>query len=245
MSSRPRGPFRPGHYKAQAIPAHPDKPGHAKRDTYDWVTLWTAMIGVAVVAAATVFTAYQALVTKQQLDAALSQQRPWVRIEIIPDGDLVVDSNGAYLPIKLRLTNVGPLPAVGAWTDTGAVPHITIPEVVDDVPDPPRGGMCDASIFPGGGMTVFPGETVERKEIVRLERRSLDALKGAAFDFAIKACVTYGNGASGLTHHTDRTVKVSRQWSVESLFLGFRKDRDSAEVGDLIVSTPHSGNLAD
>lgn len=226
-------------------------PGRKRREQnesegrYDGPMFWVTAIGVVVVALSTAFTGWQAWIAGRSLDAAFRQQRPWLRIDMVPDGSLEVDANGARLPVKLRLTNVGSLPAVGAWTDTGALPHITIPDVVDDVPDPPRGTMCDATVFPGGGMTVFPGETVERKELIWLERRSLDAIKEANFDLAIKACVAYGDGTSDLTRHTDRTVKVSRQWSVENPFLGFRKDRDSAKVGDLIVSTPHSGNVAD
>lgn len=231
--------------KPVGSPGRKRRKGYEPESRYDGHMFWITALGVVVVALSTAFTGWQAWVAGRSLDAVFRSQRPWVRIDIVPDGDLEVDASGARLPIKLRLTNVGGLPAVGAWTDTGALPHLTIPDVVDDVPDPPRGVMCDATVFPGGGVTVFPGETVERKELVWLDRRSLDALKEATFDLAIKACVAYGDGTSDPTRHTDRTVKVSRQWSIESPFLGFRKDRDSAKVGDLIVSTPHSGNVAD
>lgn len=174
----------------------------------------------------------------------MRQQRPWIRIEVEPIGDLVIDERGARLPVNIKLTNVGALPATAVWTDIVAMPHTTIQDVIDDVPEPQRGVMCSSAVFPGSGHTVFPGETLTDATYVWLEREEVDSFKKPYLDLAIRACALYYDGSRNKPRHTDLTIVVSRGWHQDHPFLGFRSKADRADSSKLVISRPRSGNEA-
>lgn len=246
MLDRPRKPFRPGHYQTPKPPRDPERPKHAERDRYDWITLWTAIIGVFFVVVGTGVSAYQAIVMRRELASAVRQQRAWLRVDIEPDGDVTIDQAGARVPLKIRLTNVDSLPAVGVWTGVSLRAFAALPIAFDELPDVERGAMCDSKVFPGTGLAVFPGETVALTEVGMLSRKDINAFDGKReMALAISACALYGDGASASDRHTDRIVTLGRKWTVEDRRLGFDRLSDRIKPADLVIQTPPNGGVAD
>jgi hypothetical protein len=96
----------------------PKKADRPHRDRYDWITLWIAAVGVVVVVASTVFTAWQADLTRQQLETTSRRERAWVKATLRNGGS--VGPDGTVVPkLSLRIANVGALPATSAsWRFT-------------------------------------------------------------------------------------------------------------------------------
>jgi hypothetical protein len=244
MAKGRRGPYRPGHYQAPKTPADATKPTHAKRDTYDWATLGIAFVGVVIVAASTAIAAYQAIVTRQELDNAISQQRAWVRIDAIPTSDVTVDSIGAHFLIRMTLTNSGNLPAVGVWTDVTTELIDTLPKSFDEAPHPERGVLCGGGTYPEVGRTVFPGESITEQVAVLIPRAEIARFPKDPFKIGARFCAVYYD-RSDRVRHTDRTITISKRWEVERPYIGFAKAGGQFPLRQLTTQAEASGNQAD
>jgi hypothetical protein len=50
-------------------------------------------------------------------DTLIASERPWITVQADIVGPLTFDANGAHLPIRYRLKNIGHSPAVNVWGD--------------------------------------------------------------------------------------------------------------------------------
>jgi hypothetical protein len=205
------------------------------------------------VALSTVFTAYQALITKRQLDAALSQQRPWIRLQAEPINGVKFDASGADVPMRLTMTNVGPVPAIGVRTATGmatfsppsgqALQYISSEELAQaEYPVPYAGLDCDDDIGAHAGVVVFPGETVSLAANVHLDREVVDLTRSDRLLVSIRACVVYYAGVGSDHHHTQRALIISRKLSPANKDPTFRSQADEADATQIHVVDPPWGN---
>jgi hypothetical protein len=196
----------------QKAPRRGAKPAHHERDRYDWITLGTAIVGVAVVAASTVFIAFQAFVTRDQLRNAVSQQRAWLKMESAPAGPLLIREDGAHVTIVITATNVGSEPAVKVRGSA----HLYLTPPPSQLKGKYPFGQpltCDPidDAEANYGVTIFPGESAKLALVVPfLERRYFDSYSDEAgrVGLFVSTCVDYVTGTHRIWHHTGASYIV-------------------------------------
>jgi hypothetical protein len=105
------------------------QPPKSQRDGFEWATLLTAIIGVAVVAVSTGGTFWMAVLMNRQLGAMRdqqivmeSQQRPWLTVSIEAKSAFTfTDDGSAHVLASVRVKNVGQAAATGIYIETAAV----------------------------------------------------------------------------------------------------------------------------
>lgn len=186
-----------------------------------------AVVGLAILAAYTGVSGWQAVLTREALDQALSQQRAWVRVSISPDSPLTIEKDGATLDVVDHVTNVGNLPAQGVQIENYLIPWTmstferAVRAAISDCPDKP---VKDA------GFDVFPGETVDVHQITEgATRRRLESLPdGQHVDFIVITCISYWSGSIERGHETRAVFEVERSNGKAVLF-DRRADRADQE----------------
>lgn len=206
MLDRSRKAFRPGHYRTPEPPRDAARPQHAERDPYDWITLWTAIIGVALVAAGTFVAAYQAVVMRQELDAALGQQRAWVSLEPRPLGLRPLPGGGAELALELALHNTGQVPATNLRAK-GAMNRVVgaKPRITDACALPDRPAETGYSVLPN---QTFRAPLVTAK--IGPEEMEAGTIDGTV-QLSVSICVEYESGIGRVAQRTRSYFWVLRK----------------------------------
>jgi len=226
-----RAPFRPGRYKASQSPLAAKEPQPAKRDAYDWSTLVIAFLGVVIVATSTIITAYQAYLSRESLIAAVSQQRAWLKTELVLTGPLQISGNGMVGSAAIRVTNVGNLPALGVDGNIDLVPSRSPgnPGAAAENQHDPYPADCKSRPHVDGGVTLFPGETAEiDRAIVFLGENDVTRVMDRQGRFVIVAatCVRYllGQaervGETAAFYHLHPNLKVVRGDVMNAVLFG-------------------------
>jgi hypothetical protein len=238
MTDRKRRPYRPGHYQAPNGAGHPHKPEHAKRDPYDWVTLVVAIVGVVVVCISTAISAYQAIITRSEVNHAINSQRAWVRVDIIPKEEISFSRDRFYFPYDIVFTNSGSIPARYVVFDVEA--EISQFGTIKNI-EAFLGKKCSAT--EGIGFNVFPGETVRIDRTVFIES---GAIRNGTDNpqLTIRICASYLDRPGSPVRHTIYRVNILPRISFEHPHIGFRIG-DRLKVSDLVLQSDIQGNSAE
>lgn len=222
MSSRPRGPYGPGHYKAPQAPAHPGKPEHAKRDSYDWATFWVAVFGVGIVAVSAIIQAWAAILSQQQVAATreqivvmTAQQRPWLSAANPNSGQIIFHRDDhSVLSYRMIVRNVGQA--------TASEVRVQSEILGGDSTDPDTisrkvAELCARTDDPSGSLltALFPGESADLGDIVGFNpsktKSALATYEGKEYMTAIVVgCVGYRFYVDQKVRHTPFAFDVVR-----------------------------------
>lgn len=233
---------------------------HEAEERRHWtIQNWTQSI-VAVVSALgffgaviTVYLSYRAFRESQrQANAAQVQvkimqdeQRPWISLDMQPEGPLTRDSNGWNFIVKYALNNVGKSPAFDVDFHTAMIPSGSVQQ--DSLPrevrsHTPSGAVDDAvkktcsmmkQNFPGYGEVMFPGI----QQILRYKPRSEPVGPGFIPGFVIIGCATYKFADDSKVHETVRIFELTKRTYGEMVDL----NAESIAADDLAFF-PHRGN---
>jgi hypothetical protein len=199
---------------------------------------WVTAIGVLMVAAGTGVTSWQAVMSREALDAAIAQQRAWVRVEIDPTRDLSWTKDGISAEVRLTLTNSGNLPALSVLTSVSATAR-QIGGIGKN--EPLRTAQCDGAA--GIGVTVFPGETVTTREPITISAKDIPP-GSDDLEVAVLGCAAYQDRQGAPTRHTDRSVILMPEITGRHLIIGLAKG-DLVDAKDINARDSISGNRAD
>lgn len=163
-----------------------------QRDLFDWIALISTVVGVAIVATATVIAAWQAMLTREQAFAANGAQRAWIKLEMTPIEGMSPYPGTTNFGFDILATNVGNIPA------RFVIAHISSKERFFDwnvegtfTED---GGNCETPERNMNGMTIFPGETrsIAQRAIKSPSRYKINTETGRSyFAYQISVCVQY------------------------------------------------------
>jgi hypothetical protein len=151
-------------------------------------------------------------IAKRSADAAVSAQRPWLRVKVeVGKGIEFSQKQGATVHLHVDLTNVGNSPAHGVnlWT-------VVEPRGVGGISRSPLAETARAArkqaeefAFIEMGQTLYPRESNSGRHTIGVQREALDAAiaagkHGSMILFHIAVCATYkfSNGGEGRTEHT-------------------------------------------
>jgi hypothetical protein len=188
--------------KSAKPPGYRHKRRETRRDLYDWITLWTAIIGVGLVCVGTGVTAYQAIVMREELRQSREQQRAWLKIEPkLLTGLILSETQGAAVGATVIAENVGTVPATRVWVDIRLIPTPP-PGDMRRVPGNGDKMKCEKVKFDSDliGTTVFPGERTEVGiHTPAADYRAVAAAmdEGGAMSIALVVCVSYDAGGAG------------------------------------------------
>lgn len=217
MSSRSRGPYRPGHYQAPEAPAHRQRPEHAKRDSYDWATLWIAGIGVFIVAVSAVIQAWagwqgqqQVGATRRQLEMMAAQDRPWVSPDIPSGGNLWISKPNAVLGYDLPLKNTGQVAATEVRVEVAVMGDPVEGDAMDY--SVPALKLCERTKA-GPSEAMYPGETKilgQAAPVNLLSTKNLIHKYDGGFYMTpvIVGCITYRSPTDGQMKRTPFAFEV-------------------------------------
>jgi hypothetical protein len=251
-------------------PAHPryeiscDK----KRDGWDYAKAVGELIGLGFLIAYTVFTGLMYCVNKKAADAAKSaaetaasqlelSERPWVDAQILLNGPLTFNINGASIPLKLSLRNTGHSPAM-------FVAISTLPSVASKTDNavPYREQACKdatrvSATMPDFGITLFPNVTFEQRYEVGLPKEEIEKGKaskvfpGSRFGDvilspAVSICMAYRPTFHGTRiYHTAYIVDLFKVDSANHLDVRFKIGEDVDQKHLLLRIHPWSAIYAD
>lgn len=205
------GPIWPFKKKPPKPPRYRRQRGEHERDRYDWITLWTAIAGVIIVALSTGITAWQAILTRQELNTLIAQDRAWLQLEPSVDTGLAIYSGGAFMGVSLKVKNVGTMPAYGAW---GFARLYAVPAGddvqgnaawADDLCPAPQRYALGGSIFPGETIDVFTNPTMPSRAEVDTFENSKKEVK-----LILTFCVQYETAEQPIPRQTGAAYLVRR-----------------------------------
>jgi len=191
----------------------------AKKHWLDYVAAWVALcaaIGSLLGAGA---SWYQFKASRDQLQSMKFDQRPWISLEMQPEGPLARDeNNGLAYTFGYSLSNVGRSPAFNVMFTATMMP------LADPIEGPPTSGgfsypepvaalqraiaqVCNANTdarAQGMGEVMFPGAA----QNLRWKAHSTGADKGFVPGFAVVACVEYQFSGDPAVHKTVRVFDL-------------------------------------
>lgn len=187
----------------------------------------------------------QADAAQVQVKIMQDEQRPWISLELQPEGPLTRDSNGWNFIVKYALNNVGKSPAFDV--DFYAV-MIPLGDVQRN--PPPREGFSFAlpteaihaaaeaicrvqERWPAHGEVMFPGI----QQILRYKPHSEPVGPGFIPGFVIIGCATYKFAGDSKVHETVRIFELTKRTYGEMVDL----NAESIAADDLAFF-PHRGN---
>jgi hypothetical protein len=190
-----------------------------KKHWLDYVAAWVALFA----AIGSVFGAgaswYQFKASREQLQAMKFDQRPWISLEMQPEGPLVRDeNNGMAYTFGYRLNNVGRSPAFNVMFTATMMPLANPQERPPafggfSYPEPNEAlrrtvaQACQADAFAraqGMGEVMFPTAV----QNLRWKAHSQGPAKGFVPGFAIVACVEYQFSGDPTVHKTVRVFDL-------------------------------------
>ena len=218
MSSRPRGPYRPGQYQAPQAPSRPQKPEHAKRDAYDWATLWIAGVGVLIVAVSAVIQAWAAIlsqhqiaVMKEQIAVAAAEQRPWISPSMPIDGELSAwNKEQVFVGFQIPVKNTGSVAARDVNLEVDIIGGYPSNEGKSaDLISGKLKKLCaraDDESSTGATISLFPGEVtnIDVARVVNiLDDNIAVADRGKVYlKLFVAGCISYRHSAAVDARHT-------------------------------------------
>lgn len=215
--------------------------GEGKRDRYDWITLWVAIAGVIVVAVSTGITAWQAVLTRRELDSIMDNQRAWVSVEPRLVSDIGVWPTGQiYFELELVARNAGSLPAQwvrarGRVFVMGSVSEQRSPgsplHTCGDILADEEGYTYGPAVFPNQEATILP--RIEWPS--EAEARAATAGEETA-RYVLVLCTLYYTGRERELRLTGAIYSVRRAWRRGEplhLELDHVTPRAEAEIDDL------------
>lgn len=145
-------------------------------------------MGLIVVALSTGITAWQAVLTRQEIQVITGQQRAWLRLEPKFEVGLGILDSGAWTGIRLNVSNIGTMPAHKTWAFVRLYAH-----PIDNSADWPIPEICPEKQRYELGQTILPGETGEVFiNPVLPGRAELDTWeRDEKIDFYLVVCVQY------------------------------------------------------
>ena len=161
-----------------------------------WLSL--AFSGIASFAAviASVGSLIQANLTQRQLQDALDDQRPWVKINVLPSDVSWLDIQQivSYYP-QLIITNVGKEPARKV--------HVSYRLTVGDVVVGAQSAVCrEGEPMQTASKTLFPGEDADASYQGAAKLGASARLKStASFEINFYGCVIYQDARSHTVYH--------------------------------------------
>lgn len=244
MLSRQGGPYRPGKYQTRQSAHDAARPEHAKRDAYDWATLWVATVGVFIVAVSAIIQAWTALqgqeqveATRQQVALMAAQQRPWLAPDMPKDGFLLLSENGFVVGFDLPVKNAGEVAATEVRTDA----TIMGDNINGPVLDYSEASLTHCRMEPvGPADALFPGETKNVGVVATADLRKLrnvqHTVSGKRYlTPVVVGCITYRSAADGKLKRTPFAYRVidknwktaGRDWRIsQALPYGDRTELD-------------------
>lgn len=189
------------------------------RDSYDWITLGTAIVGVIVVAGSSLVSLWNTMLVRDQVRVMERDQRPWVELENIDiQSPLTLEPVGGRVDLRFNLKNVGRSPAFKARVKFDfLLRDQTLSKVVNA-----QAALCPAdggdAKSPYEGITIFPEQTRPSNGWITFSSLTIrDWHAGLATEAAfpmIYGCVDYVF-ASGEHHQTGFIYEITRKAIVD------------------------------
>ena len=145
--------------------------------------------------------------------AYISDQRPWIRLEVEIGGPLTYELDEVFLGISCRMQNLGRSPAIQAS------PHIELISL-EPARFPPHSllqGAIDRAERSAFGVTIFPNDTKTMRIGARLNRKSFNRAKERGhLALVVSAVVVYGSSLDKSVHRTAIQAHVRREKQIIS-----------------------------
>jgi hypothetical protein len=226
--------FKPYHKRIK-----PDEPRRPVRDAYDKTTLVVGVIGVIVVGASTVITAYQATMTRKDLENSIDQNRAWIKLTVVPREGITVGRDNIGVGYDVVATNVGTIPATNL--DFSSEIEVRGPLTTEKYVH-----ACDVrKRHPVVGVTLFPGETARRWIASAISTNGHIDETSRYIGLNIYACAQYRFGHSEHDHRTAEKFSLSNGYEpLISLPEGLQHSVE-IELADLKAERVVSGQITD
>ena len=147
--------MRQKHHPSQRHWKRPVSPKEA-RDWHDHLALWASLVGVPIIAASTLVIAWEAMISRRQLDFVMMRERPWLRAGLAITNLRPVSPTKAQGDTSIYFENFGTIPATEVHFFFGAYDR-------DAVIDPNQHGWGRCPQHPNypSQLVVLPGERRE------------------------------------------------------------------------------------
>ena len=224
-----------------------------KKHWLDYLAAWVAVFAAVGSRFGATASWYQFRASKDQLQSMRFDQRPWISLEMSPEGPLVRDeSDGFAYTFGYSLSNVGRSPASKVMFTATLLP-LADPQESPPVkggfsyPDPStalrraRVETCKANEearVAGMGSVIFPNST----QNLRWKAHSPKLKRGFVPGFAVVACVEYQISGDTEIHRTVRVFELTAREYGKMIDLG---TSDSGPTKLVFFPHPVEGFFAD
>lgn len=178
-----------------------------QRDAYDWITLATAVFGAIVVAASSLFAAWNAFLVRDQIAIMQSQQRPWVAVDLEAERNgLTHDGAARAFEFKTKLKNEGQMVATDVRMDFMQLfGNEDTDHTLEARIESAQENACDEADRRKRRESLFPGQSSETHWTLT----DNSAQSGDIYP-VIAGCVKYSFANSKTVHHTPFAFRYSR-----------------------------------
>jgi hypothetical protein len=164
------------------------------------------------------------IISYGQLDEMRSDKRPWISVDVIPAGNLIIKEGGIFLEVFFDMKNTGKSPAVFVWPEKNTIPN-AIGTRFDEWQKPVN---CIREPRPKGerkaieGFALFPDQTFRFRDTITFERnkmKSTDFNGHPSASPAIVGCVRYKFISDNTWHQTGFAYMIGK-YARGSIFSG-------------------------
>jgi hypothetical protein len=159
--------------------------------------LWAAAAaGVLAIVVSSCDSHEQRQVMAGQLDEMRNGQRPWISIDVVPAGNLIIKDENIFLEVFFNMKNTGKSPTVFAWPEKDTIPN-AIGKPFDEWQKPAnclREPRPEGEIKSIQGFALFPDQTFRLRDTIIIDRKKMIPTNSKGHPSAspaIVGCVRY------------------------------------------------------